>query len=147
MTKITLFHGTTADKISSILRQGIVNKTNDPNWYMLASNFGSALFHCNADKYIKAVVIEVHLTLPEVGDNVFWNGYPALYPEYKHDNADISWFAPNEVIKPECIAKVHVVELESFLAQKSNGFLDINSYKKKTFVRNAKPVNCELGLG
>lgn len=130
MEKLTLYHGTTKDKVDSILKEGLKS----PNWYMLATNFGSALYHANATKENEAVVIEIQLTIPKNDDDFLWKGYPILYPEYKHDNSDISWFALEQIIEPENIKKIHTVSYDSYLEQKNNGFDDLKDYK--TSVKN-----------
>lgn len=141
MTTLKLYHGTTEDKVSKILKEGIKSPIQDSKWYMLADNFGSALYHCNADIDTKAVVLEIELKLPELEDDVLWKGYPVLYPEYRHDNDEISWFALNEIIKPEFITKIHEVDHKSFLAQKNKGFDDLESYKSKVKKNTLKSKN------
>ncbi len=139
--KIKLYHGTTEDKVSSIRKDGLISPVNDPNWYMLSTNFGGALYHSNADESTDAVVLEMEIELPKPVHEVLWNGHQQLHPPYKHDNKDVEWYALSEKISPESIKKVHRVDFDSFLEQKRTGFDDLDDYQKETLIVSSKRKN------
>lgn len=133
--KTILYHGTIEKHLDNILEKGLENTTQSPEWYMLADNFGSALFHSNADKKTQSIVLEIEIDLKEISfdrkkDIIFWKGYPQLYPELKHDEG-YSWYAIKETIKPNQIKKVHRVDYKDFLKQKANSFNDLENYNTK----------------
>lgn len=118
---LKLFHGTTKKNLPKIKRKGIVSSVGYDNasWYMLATDFESALFHSNADKNNPAVVIEIDIPIEDVKRR--WFGYPYLWPPFERDNGE-KWFALKQPIDKKYITKIHVVSYEDFLKQKNKGF-------------------------
>lgn len=139
--KIKVFHGTTEDKVASIRKEGLKSVVNDPNWYMLSTNFGGALYHSNADRDKSAVVLEMELEFPKPEFDFLWNGNGTLYPEYKHEDRDMSWFALSDVVSPDTIKKIHTVDFDCFVKQKQKGFEDLEHYELKTKVLSNKNIN------
>lgn len=117
---LTLYHGTILKKISSIEANGLVSNLGyGVGWYMLSSDFASALFHANAQEGEDVPVIE--FSIPKGNDH--WEGYPYLWKEEKRDD-NSSWYALMKPIPKEFIKKIHYVKYADWIKQKGEGFKD-----------------------
>ena len=115
--KITVYHGTHPKYVEAIKSQGLRSKSLGPNWYMVATDFGSALYHATPEEQGDAVVFEFEVPV----ENTKWDGYPYFWPEHKR-NENSSWFALKEPLGKELIKKVHYISYEDFIKQKNKGF-------------------------
>lgn len=116
-TRLRLFHGTAPKYVSSIRSKGLVSKNyGQAEWYVLATDFESALFHATADKGGDAYVVEFEVEV----EREPWYGFPHLWPPYKRGSG--SWFALKTPLDPKMIRKVHKVPYDEFAAQKLRGF-------------------------
>lgn len=117
-TRLRLYHGTSAKHISSIRSKGLTSKNYEQaQWYVVATDFASALFHASPDMGQDAVVVEFEIKV----DREPWYGWPHLWPPHKR-GAQSSWFALKTPLGPRTIKKVHRVPFAEFSAQKSRGF-------------------------
>lgn len=114
-----VFHGTTLKKAESIKSQGLksTNGYDSAGWYMVSTDFESALFHAYAEPGEKAVVFEFEVPL----DNTKWEGYPYFWPPYDRANGS-QWFALKQILPKELINKIHYVDYETYLKQKNLKF-------------------------
>lgn len=118
---IKLFHGINSKNLNSIKNNGITSPTgyHSPEWFMLSTDFESALYHATPGEDGEDVFI-IELIVP-IPDNEKWFGYPYLWKGYvRNDNS--SWFSLKQPIPKEFINNVHNVSNLSWLKQKKNGF-------------------------
>lgn len=120
---ITVYHGTNPKFVNSIERNGLEDRTSTPyqqGWYMVSTDFESALFHANPSDDNKDFVYVFEFKIPIV-ENSRWVGYPYLWKgETINDNS--TWFALMKKIPKTFIAKLHKVPYETWINQKQNGF-------------------------
>lgn len=116
---IILFHGTIPNRVQSIESEGIKSKDyHSPQWYMLSSDFESALYHADGTEEEGATVFKIQVPIV---DKSPWSGYPYLWPEEKFNNGR-SWYALKQPIPSEFIVDKIVVPYEQWSQQKSKGF-------------------------
>ena len=116
---LTLYHGTTMKYLSNIKSKGLIRKSYDSaQWYMLASDFDSALFHANPDKNGGNVVV-VEFKVPATNER--WEGYPYLWPPTKRSSKS-KWYALKQALPKKFIKKIHQVNYEDWIKQKEKGF-------------------------
>ncbi len=116
---ITVFHGTNIKHVNSIKNKGLISKNYDsPNWYMVSTDFESALYHSSYSNEGDDVCV-ISFTLP-ITDNK-WFGYPFLWPEYERsDNS--KWFALKKPLDSKYITNIEYISYEEYIKQKHNGF-------------------------
>ena len=115
---IIVYHGTLTKFVNSIKEYGLTHKNYyEPNWFMVSTDFQSALFHATPQEGKDASVIEFKVPI----NNEKWFGYPYFWPPYKR-NDNSMWFALKEPLGNELITKVHNVPYEVFLKRKYDGF-------------------------
>lgn len=114
---ITVYHGTHPKYVNDIKSQGLKSKALGPNWYMVATDFESALYHATPEGENDVVVFEFEVPV----ENTKWEGYPYFWPPYERSEKS-SWFALKEPLGNELIKKVHHISYEDYLKQKSKGF-------------------------
>lgn len=115
---IIVFHGTMNKKIDTIKRDGLKSTIKSSTWYMLSTDFHSALYHATPEENDKTIpVIEFEIPL----ENKRWHGYPYLWRPFVRDETS-SWFALKEVIPPKFIKKIHNIPYETWRKQKDKGF-------------------------
>ena len=115
---ITVFHGTNPKNVESIKHNGLRTKIGDSEWYMVSTDFESALYHGTSDNESDVFVIEFNVSISE---NEKWYGYPYFWPPYER-NENSKWFALKQILTPNLIKKIHQVPYEEFLNQKHKGF-------------------------
>ena len=113
--KLTVYHGTTESNLAGIKKSGLIDKQKiyAPTWYMVSTDFGSALFHANATEENGAVVIEFEVPTT----NEKWEGDPWFWPPNVRSKTS-SWFAPTKQLPKKFIKKVHMVSFEDFRKNK-----------------------------
>lgn len=117
---LTLYHGTNLKFINNIKINGLISRHGyeTAGWYMLSSDFESALFHANPEKEgMKVVVIEFKIMVT----NEKWKGYPYLWPPTKRSDKS-EWYALKQPIPKKFIKKIHYVSYENWTKQKNLGF-------------------------
>ena len=113
-----LYHGTYMKNASAIKSKGLISKSyHDARWYMLSSNFRSALFHATPEDKGKVVVIEFKVPVT----NERWEGYPYLWPPAKRSDKS-KWYALKQVLPKKFIKKIHYIDYSDWLKQKDKGF-------------------------
>lgn len=126
MDHITLYHGTNPKYIEDIKENGIADISNsyhDPLWYMLSTDFESALFHATPlESGDNVYVVEVKVPIIE---NELWTGYPYLWKGYERSSSNSNtstWYALREKIPNSMIAKIHEVDYNTWFSQKNKGY-------------------------
>ena len=117
---ITVYHGTHNKKESSISSGGLKASESmgydNAGWYVVATDFESALFHATPEEESEAIVFEFEVPVT----NEKWEGYPYFWPPHDRDG-NSKWFALKEPIPSDMIKKVHKVSQEDYLDQKNKG--------------------------
>ena len=140
MKKIKLYHGANHTKIENIKSEGLKGELNDPNWFTLSDNFGSALYHASQDEDGFAYVFEIELELEDyTNDGFFWNGYPQLWNGHKNEKDGYTWYALMDSIDKSYLRKIHKVTPESFSKQQQNKYKDLDLYERS--ISNIKSKN------
>lgn len=119
--KLKLYHGTNSKSVEDIKTNGLIDKTgnySNPTWYMLSTDFESALFHSNISNDTYAYVVEFEIPLD---NDAFWYGYPYLWKAYERSN-NSSWFALKQRIPKEFIKTIHEVDYQTWFEQKNSGY-------------------------
>ncbi len=118
--KLTVYHGTMPKKVSSIKSKGLENKTGyDAGWYMVSTDFESALYHARPDEEGgSTVVIEFEI---KYNSEDRWVGYPYLWKGEVRDSKS-TWYALKEPIPAKFIKKIHTVPHDKWIQQKNSGF-------------------------
>jgi len=117
---LKVYHGTKSKFVKSIKENGLKDKTGyNQGWYMVSTDFASALFHTHPDdKKDFVYVFEFEIPIPE---NDRWVGYPYLWEGGKiNDNS--TWFALMQALPKSFIKKIHKVSYEDWLSQKQKEF-------------------------
>jgi hypothetical protein len=116
---LILYHGTRVKNINNIKSNGLESKTHYGNgWYMLATDFESALYHATPDEDGGDVAV-IEFKIP-ISDEK-WKGYPLLWPAEVRTTKS-SWYSLREPIPAKFIKKVHLVPFARYNQQKSKGF-------------------------
>jgi hypothetical protein len=117
---LTLYHGTILKNLPKIEKNGLVSNLGySASWYMLSTDFESALYHANTiNEGDKVPVIEFHIPITETNR---WDGYPFVWTEEKRNDKS-SWYAPMQEIPKEFIHKIHYVSYNNWLKQKAESF-------------------------
>jgi hypothetical protein len=119
---ITVYHGTIPKFVNSIRENGLEDNTSTPyiqGWYMVSTDFESALFHANTDDK-KDFVYVFEFQIPII-ENDRWVGYPYLWKGSKmNDNS--TWFALMKKIPKKFIKKLHKISYNEWIFQKNRGF-------------------------
>ena len=135
--KHTLYHGTQKKQIAKIMKEGFEESRHGGQWFQMATDFESALFHASSleEKPKFVYVMEFQF---ETNDE-FWLGYPTLYP-FEEMNENSKWVAVQERIPSSAITAIYEVPYEYFAKQKSLGFkksdVDLVSVSKNIFKKN-----------
>jgi hypothetical protein len=117
-TFITLYHGTTIDKAKKIKETGLKNNIghyDSANWYVLASDIESAIFHSYLNEDNVAAVLEFKIPVT----NKKWEGYPYLWPPHKFSEYK-KWYALKQPLPKEFIKKLHIIDYETWNDIKQN---------------------------
>ena len=119
MKKITVYHGTMEKHIDSIKEKGLEGEERlGANWFMVATDFASALYHASPDENKEAIVFEFEV---EIEPHPIFKGHPYLWePSVRHEES--SWYGIKETIPTSSIKKIHRVPYEEYLLQKEMGF-------------------------
>jgi hypothetical protein len=118
---LTVYHGTKPKFVENIKENGIENRPElyTQGWYMVSTDFESALFHANSDSK-KDIVYVFEFKIPVIDSNR-WEGYPYLWKaEIRTDTS--SWFGLMKQIPSTFISKLHKIDYDKWLKQKSEGF-------------------------
>jgi hypothetical protein len=112
---VTVYHGTTEKNVADIKKKGLIDRQGvySPTWYMVATDFKSALFHSNATEDDGAVVIEFAVPIT----SELWDGHPWFWPPNVRDRGS-KWYAPTKAIPKKFIKKIHKVSFEDFVKNK-----------------------------
>ena len=117
---ITIFHGTKPKHINSIKQDGLVDKTGyNQGWYMVSTDFESALFHAHPDDSSGDVFV-IEFKIPN-NENDRWDGYPYLWKGQRMKDNSV-WFALMKKIPKEFIKKIHKIDYNNWIKQKERGF-------------------------
>lgn len=114
-----VYHGTNLKHLPAIKSKGLISKEmgyDSPRWYMVATDFESALFHAMPDAKQPAIVIEFKVPVT----NVRWDGNPYFWPPAKKEKS--KWYALKQPLSKKFIKKIHRVSHEDWLVQKNKGF-------------------------
>ena len=117
---IKVFHGTKPKFVNDIKNNGLIDKSGyNQGWYMVSTDFESALFHAHPDNDNGDVyVIEFEIPNNKIDR---WDGYPYLWKGQKmKDNS--TWFALMKQIPKEFIKKIHKIDYNKWINQKNVGF-------------------------
>jgi len=116
---ITVYHGTQPKFVDGIKRDGLVDNSGyNQGWYMVSTDFYSALFHAYSEKNENVYVVEFEIP---VTDNSRWLGYPYLWKGEVRDE-ESTWFALMQKIPKEFVRKIHEIPYGEWLSQKQAGF-------------------------
>jgi len=116
---ITVYHGTKPNRLDSIKSGGLKSDVgyDSAGWYMVSTDFESALYHANAEPGQEAPVFEFSVPVT----NEHWEGYPYFWPP-TIIGSGAKWFALKQELPPDFIKKVHLVPYEKYLKQKEEKF-------------------------
>ena len=109
--------------VDSIKKNGLEDKTSTPyqqGWYMVSTDFESALFHANPSDDNKEFVYVFEFRIPII-ENVWWEGYPYLWKSAVRNDKS-SWFALMKKLPKSFISKIHKISYEDWINQKQRGF-------------------------
>jgi len=111
---LTVYHGTNSKHVNDIKKQ-LKSPTgyHSAGWYMVATDFESALFHATPEKNKDAIVFEFEVPLT----NEKWFGYPYFWPAFER-NKKSSWFALKKTLPKDFIKKIHKIKYKDWLKQK-----------------------------
>jgi len=116
-----VYHGTSLKKAINIRNGGLKASESigyqSPGWYMVSTDFESALFHATAEDGEDAVVFEFDVPI----DNLKWEGHPYFWPPYERSEKS-KWYALKQPISKNMITDIHYVKYDDFLNQKNKGF-------------------------
>lgn len=117
---IKVFHGTKPKFVNNIKNNGLIDKLGyNQGWYMVSTDFESALFHAHPDENDNNVYV-IEFEIPN-NENDRWDGYPYLWKGQKmKDNS--TWFALMKQIPKEFIKKIHKIDYNKWINQKNVGF-------------------------
>lgn len=117
---LIVFHGTQPKFLNLIKQNGLIDKTGySQGWYMVSTDFESALFHALPDEN-KDYVYVFEFEIPN-NKNDRWDGYPYLWKGQKmKDNS--MWFALMKQIPKKHIKKIHKIKYSNWIKQKERGF-------------------------
>lgn len=116
--KIIVYHGTLKKFIKPIETDGLKHTNySDPNWFMVSTDFESALFHATPIEGGEVYIIEFQVPII----NEKWFGYPYFWPPFER-NEKSKWFALKQPLSNNLITKVHNIPYSQFLKQKKIGF-------------------------
>lgn len=115
--KIIVYHGTNNKHVKSIKQNGLKSSISSANWFMVSTDFESALYH--ATPLDKNTVPVIEFKVPITNDK--WFGYPYFWPPNKR-NEDSIWFGLKETIPPEYINKIYQVPYNEWIKQKNNRY-------------------------
>jgi hypothetical protein len=117
---IKVYHGTKSYFVNSIKENGLIDKTGyNQGWYMVSTDFESALFHAHPDNDNDDVYV-IEFKIPN-HDNDRWDGFPYLWKGQKMKDNSI-WFALMRQIPNDFITKIHKVDYNKWYNQKIKGF-------------------------
>jgi RNA:NAD 2'-phosphotransferase (TPT1/KptA family) len=117
---ITVYHGTKPKSLNSIKRDGLIDKSGyNQGWYMVSTDFESALFHAHPDETDNNVYV-IEFEIPN-NKNDRWRGYPYLWKGQKMKDNSV-WFALMQKIPNEFIKKIHKINYDDWIKQKEQGF-------------------------
>lgn len=117
---ITVYHGTKPKFVNDIKNNGLIDKSGyNQGWYMVSTDFESALFHAHPDDNNSSVFV-IEFEIPN-NENDRWDGYPYLWKGQKR-NDNSTWFALMQQIPKEFIKKIHKVDYDKWTNQKNLGF-------------------------
>ncbi len=117
---IKVYHGTSLKKESGIKQHGLTSGAmgyDNAGWYMVSTDFASALFHATAMEPGDEVVV-FEFVVPV--ENRRWEGDPYFWPPYDRNN-DSKWFALKKPLTPNLISDTKHVSYDDFIAQKNKG--------------------------
>lgn len=115
---INVFHGTNEKFAEDIKSKGLTaDNYQSPNWFMVSTDFESALFHSTPKEEGIAYVFEFKIPV----DNSKWIGYPFFWKSYDR-NESSKWYALKQLLNPEFIINIHKVNYDEFLKQKNKGY-------------------------
>jgi hypothetical protein len=118
MKKITIYHGTNEHHIKNIEKNGLEGDEKlGANWFMVATDFSSALYHSSPDFNKEAIVFEFEIELEE---HPFFKGHPFLW-EPNVRNEESTWYGIKQTIPVDSIKKIHKISYEDYKKQKTNG--------------------------
>ena len=115
---IKVFHGTSIKNLESIKRDGLVNERGygDAQWYMVSTDFQSAIFHSRVNEGDEALVVEFKVPVT----NKHWDGNPQFWPPHERED-DSKWYALKEPISKDNIENIYKIPYEEFVKYKNKG--------------------------
>jgi hypothetical protein len=119
---LTVFHGTIPKFVGDIKLNGLEDNTSTPyqqGWYMVSTDFNSALFHANPDDN-KDFVYVFEFKIPII-KNTRWFGYPWLWKGMERTK-DSTWFTLMKKLPNNLIHKIHKVSYDEWINIKNIGF-------------------------
>ena len=117
---ITVYHGTKPKFLNNIKKDGLIDKSGyNQGWYMVSTDFESALFHAHPDDNDSNVYV-IEFKIPNK-ENERWEGYPYLWKGQKMKD-NYTWFALMKQIPKEFIKKIHKINYDDWIKQKERGF-------------------------
>lgn len=117
---INVYHGTKPKFVNDIKLNGLIDKTGyNQGWYMVSTDFESALFHAHPDSDNSKIYV-IEFEIPN-NDNDRWYGYPYLWKGQKMKN-NSTWFALMRQIPKEFIKKIHKVDYNKWINRKEQKF-------------------------
>jgi len=118
---ITVYHGANNKYADDIKRSGLIDKTGyNQGWYMVSTDFESALYHATPINKEDVSVFEFRVPIEHDG-KVYWTGYPYLWKGEKRNDKS-TWFALMRKLPPSFIHKIHVIPYNIWLKQKEDKF-------------------------
>jgi len=116
---LTVYHGTNTKFVNDIKANGLIDKTGyNQGWYMLSTDFESALYHATPQNEEDVTVFEFKIPLI---DTHYWEGYPYLWKgEKRNDNS--TWYALMQQIPNTMISNVITVPYDRWVKQKNDKF-------------------------
>ena len=121
-TMTTVYHGTRGGNknIPSIKSNGLTNTMHySPKWYMLSTDFESALYHASPSEDGGDVyVIEYEVPLDNESK---WMGYPFFWKSYDRSSKS-QWYSLKMKLDSKYIKNIHKISNADWRKQKNEGF-------------------------
>jgi len=114
---VKVYHGTNTGKVGSIKSKGLISPLgyDNPEWFMVSTDFESALFHATPINEGSVYVFEFNV--PVEAKSKRWFGYPYFWKGYERTSTS-TWFALKQPLPRTFITTVHEITYSDWIDRK-----------------------------
>lgn len=114
---LKVYHGTNTGKVGLIKSNGLISPLgyDNPEWFMVSTDFESALFHATPVNEGSVFVFE--FTVPVEKHSKRWFGFPYFWKGYER-TASSTWYALKEPLPRTLITRVHEISYVDWIDRK-----------------------------